>query len=73
MKKKKKLAKGQQENTRRGKRGNRPLYRSRNRTEMGDLESQEEDAPKCILWFKPMRWLGQIRSHRRDESWSSGL
>jgi hypothetical protein len=24
------------------------------RTEMTDLESQEEDAPKCILFFKPM-------------------
>ena len=23
-----------------------------------DLESQEEDAPKRILWFKPMTWLG---------------
>jgi hypothetical protein len=33
------------------------------RTEMTDLESQEEDAPKRILFFKPMSWLGQIRSH----------
>ena len=24
------------------------------KTEMADLESQEEDAPKCILFFKPM-------------------
>ncbi len=24
------------------------------RTEMVDRESQEEDAPKCILFFKPM-------------------
>jgi hypothetical protein len=24
------------------------------RTEMTGLESQEEDAPKCILFFKPM-------------------
>jgi hypothetical protein len=31
------------------------------KTEMADLESQEEDAPKCILFFKPMSWLGQIR------------
>ena len=40
------------------------------KTEMTDLESQEEDAPKRLLFFKPMSWLGQIRSHRRDESWS---
>jgi hypothetical protein len=38
------------------------------RTEMASLESQEEDAPKRILWFKPMSWLGQIRPHRR--SWA---
>ena len=31
------------------------------RTEMTDLESQEEDDPKSILFFKPMSWLGQIR------------
>jgi hypothetical protein len=40
---------------------------------MADLESQEEDAPKRILFFKPMSWLGQIRPHRRDESWSASL
>ena len=40
------------------------------RTEMANLESQEEDAPRCVLWFKPMSWLGQIRPHRRDEAWS---
>jgi hypothetical protein len=40
---------------------------------MAGLESQEEDTPKRILFFKPMSWLGQIRSHRRDESWSSSL
>ncbi len=28
------------------------------RTEMDVLESQEEDAPKCVLFFKPMSWLG---------------
>jgi hypothetical protein len=28
------------------------------RTEMVDLESHEEDAPKRILFFKPMSWLG---------------
>jgi hypothetical protein len=43
------------------------------KTEMADLESQEEDAPKRILFFKPMSWLGQIRPHRRDESWSASL
>jgi hypothetical protein len=41
--------------------------------EMADFESQEEDAPKRILFFKPMSWLGQIRPHRRDESWSASL
>jgi hypothetical protein len=40
------------------------------RTEMTALESQEEDTPKLILFFKPMSWLGQIRPHRRDEAWS---
>jgi hypothetical protein len=43
------------------------------RTEMDDLDPQEEDDPKCILFYKPMSWLGQIRSHRRDESWSASL
>ncbi len=41
------------------------------RTEMTGLESHEEDAPKSILFFKPMSWLVQIRSHRRDETWSA--
>jgi hypothetical protein len=40
---------------------------------MTDLESQEEDAPKRVLFYKPMSWLRQIRSHRRDESWSVSL
>ena len=40
---------------------------------MAGLESQEEDAPKRILFFKPMSWLGQIRPHRRDEAWSASL
>ena len=40
---------------------------------MTGLESQEEDAPKRILFFKPMSWLGQIRPHRRDKSWSASL
>jgi hypothetical protein len=43
------------------------------RTEMAGLESQEEDAPKRTLLFKPMNWLGQIRPHRRDETWSASL
>ena len=43
------------------------------RTEMTGLESLEEDDPKSILFFKPMGCLGQIRPHRRDESWSAGL
>jgi hypothetical protein len=43
------------------------------RTEMSGLESQEENAPKRILWFKPMSWLGQIRPHRRDEAGSASL
>jgi hypothetical protein len=43
------------------------------RMEMAVLESQEEDAPRRVLFFKPMSWLGQIRPHRRDESWSASL
>jgi hypothetical protein len=38
------------------------------RTDMAGLESQEEDAPKRILFLKPMSWLGQIRFHRKDET-----
>jgi hypothetical protein len=40
---------------------------------MGDLESQEEDAPQRVSWYKPMAWLGMIRTHRRDECWSASL
>ena len=43
------------------------------RAEMGALESQEEDAPKRILWYKPMGFLGVIGPHRRDEAWSASL
>ncbi len=43
------------------------------RTEMAGLESQEEDDPKRILFFKSMSWLGQIGTHRRDEAWSASL
>ena len=42
-------------------------------TETSGLESQEEDTPKRILFFKSMSWMGQIRSHRRDESWSASF
>jgi hypothetical protein len=38
------------------------------RMEMTGLESQEEDDPKRVLFFKPMSWVGHIRTHRRDES-----
>ncbi len=43
------------------------------RTEMKNLESDEEDASRQVLWYKPMSWLGQIRPHHRDEAWSAGL
>ena len=43
------------------------------RTEMENLESEEEDAPRRVLYFKSMSWLGKIRSHRRDETWSASL
>jgi hypothetical protein len=43
------------------------------RTEMGALESQEEDAPKRVLWYKPLGFLGVIRPHRRHESWAASL
>jgi hypothetical protein len=43
------------------------------RMEMTGLESQEEDAPKRVLFYNPMGCLGQIRTHRRDESWSPSL
>ena len=36
-------------------------------------ESEEDHAPRRVLCFYPMSWLGQIRSHRRDESWSASL
>ena len=42
-------------------------------TEIAGLETQEEDAPKRILFFKPRSWLGQIRPHCRDEAWSVSL
>ncbi len=41
--------------------------------EMGALESQEEDTPKRILWYKPLGFLGMIRPHHRDETWSASL
>ena len=41
--------------------------------EMGDLESQDEDSPKRVLWYKTLGFLGVIRPHRRDEDWSVSL
>ncbi len=43
------------------------------KTEMTGLESQEEDDPKGLLFFKVMSWMGKIRTHRRDESSSGSL
>jgi hypothetical protein len=40
---------------------------------MTGLESLEEDDPKRILFYTPMGCLGQIRSHRRDETWSVSI
>ena len=41
--------------------------------EMGALESQGEDAHRRILWYKPLGFLGVIRPHRQDETWSASL
>ena len=43
------------------------------RTELGDLESQEEDSPKLVVWYKRMAWFGMFRSHHREEDWSVSL
>ena len=43
------------------------------RTEIENLESDAEDAPRRVLWYTPMSGLGQIRPHRKDEAWSAGL
>ena len=40
---------------------------------MGNLESQEEDAPKRVLLYYPMACLGVIRTHRREETWFASL
>ena len=40
---------------------------------MVGLESQEEDTPKRNLWFKPMSWVDQVRTHHRNEAWSASL
>jgi hypothetical protein len=40
---------------------------------MTGFESQEEDVPPRVLFYKPMSWLGQVRSHHRDESWPATL
>ena len=42
------------------------------RTEMENLESEEEDTARRVL-HKSMSCLGQIRPHLRDETWSVGL
>jgi hypothetical protein len=42
-------------------------------TAMTSLESQGVDTPRRELWIKPMSWLGQIRPHHRDETWSASL
>ena len=39
-------------------------------TEMENLESEEEDSSRRVLWYKLMSWLGKIRTHHRDEVWS---
>ena len=39
------------------------------RTEMGDLEPSDEDAPPRTLWHKPMAWLGVIRPLHKGEEW----
>ena len=41
--------------------------------QVGVLESQEEDTPKRIMWYKPLGFLGVIKSHHRDEAWSASL
>ncbi len=38
-------------------------------TEMENLESEEEDVPRRLLYLKTMSCLGQIRTHHRDEVW----
>ncbi len=36
-------------------------------------DSFVRDESSEALFLKPMSWLGQIRSHRRDETWSASL
>ena len=43
------------------------------RTEMENLESDQEDPSRRVLWYKSMSWMAQIRPHHRDETWSGGL
>ena len=31
-------------------------------TEMENLDSEEEDTSRWVLWYKPMSWLGQLRN-----------
>ncbi len=42
-------------------------------TVMENLESEEENVPRRVIYFKSMSWLGQIRPHCRDEVWSTSL
>ena len=40
---------------------------------MTSLESQEENTTRRVLHYNPMSWLGQLRPHHRDETWSDDL
>ncbi len=42
-------------------------------TKMENLEFEEEDDPRRVLWYETISWLGQIRPHHRDEVWSVSL
>ncbi len=41
------------------------------RTEMASLESREEDAPRRVLWYKPMSLLGLIAEMRTASLWQT--
>ena len=38
-----------------------------------DSTLRVEMAPRRILWYKPLGFLGVIRPHRREEAWSASL
>jgi hypothetical protein len=40
---------------------------------MEDLEPIHDNAPKRVLWYRPMAWLGVIRPTRKDEAWPASL